>query len=182
MKFVDLVTIDTQVFLLINHLPHNTLLNALSLGLSAIGTAGIIWLILGGILFVHEETKDHRFFAPILLSAGASWILVEKILKPWVARSRPALEIGAILVGDGRTDFSFPSGHATISWALAVVLSRKEPRWKWMFYTLAVLISLSRIYLGVHYPLDVAAGTLFGWGIGSLALHLSLQKSQKKGV
>ena len=128
-----LLRIDRQLFLLINHLPHNAFLNALGVGLSAIGTAGIIWLILGGILFLREEKKDHLFFAPIFLSAGASWILVEKIIKPWIARSRPALELGTIIVGDGRTDFSFPSGHATIAWALAVVLSHKEPKWKTVF-------------------------------------------------
>lgn len=163
-----ILSLDQQLFILLNHLPHNALLNALGLGLSAIGTAGIIWLILGGILFLREEKKDHLFFIPILVSAAASWILVEKIIKPFIARPRPTLEMGAIILGNNLADYSFPSGHATIAFAMAVVLSRKEPKWKWIFYTLAVLISLSRIYLGVHYPLDVVFGAFLGWGIGRI--------------
>ena len=127
-----------------------------------------MWFALGVILFIREEKRDHRFFVPILLTVGASWILVEKIIKPLVARSRPALELGAIIIGDGRTDFSFPSSHATIAWAFVVVLANKEPRWRWLFFTLATLISFSRIYLGKHYPLDVLAGGLIGWGIGQV--------------
>lgn len=173
-----LLTLDHQLFFFINHLPHTVLLNALGVGLSAIGAAGIIWLILGVILFIREEKRDHLFFAPILASAAASWVLVEKIIKPFIARPRPTLEMGAIILGNNLADYSFPSGHATIAFAMAVVLSRKEPKWKWMFYTLAVLISLSRIYLGVHYPLDVVFGAFLGWGIGITSLQLSsyLQK------
>jgi len=69
-------------------------------------------------------------------------------------------------------DYSFPSTHATLAWAMAVILSREEPRLKYWFYTLAVLISLSRIYLGVHYPSDVAGGALLGWAIGYGAMRL----------
>ena len=161
-----LLLIDRQLFFWINHLPHNAFLNAINLLLSGIGTAGLVWFVLGVILILKEEIKDHWFLAPIVAAGGTSWLLVEKIIKPWAARSRPALEAGAIIVGDGRTDFSFPSGHATIAWAMAVVLSRKEPKWRWLFYTLAILISFSRIYLGKHYPLDVVAGALLGAVIG----------------
>lgn len=163
---------DTQLFLILNHLPHNALFNALGIGLSAIGTAGIVWLILGVILFLREEKKDHLFFAPILLSAATSWVLVEKIIKPLIARPRPTLEMGAIILGHDLADFSFPSGHATIAWALATVLAHKEPKWKIAFFVLAFLISFSRIYIGKHYPLDVIAGGVLGWGIGMITLAL----------
>lgn len=165
-----LLSFDQDLFFFLNHLPHNALLNTLGTGLSAIGTAGVIWLALGVILFLREEKKDHLFFAPILLSAVTSWILVEKIIKPIVARPRPTLEMGAIILGNNLLDFSFPSGHATIAWALATVLAHKEPKYKLFFFILAVLISFSRIYIGKHYPLDVLAGGVLGWGIGSITL------------
>lgn len=157
---------DSTLFLFLNHLPHNALFNTFGIGLSAIGTAGIVWLALGVILFLREEKKDHLFFAPILLSAVTSWLLVEKIIKPLVARPRPTLEMGAIILGLDLADYSFPSGHATIAWALAVVLSRKEPKWRWLFYTLALLTSFSRIYLGKHFPSDAIVGALLGTAIG----------------
>lgn len=180
-----LLTMDRQFFLLINHLPHNALLDTINLLLSGIGTAGLVWFILGVILILKEEKKDlptraslrrsqagHWFLAPIIAAGATSWVLVEKIIKPWVARARPSPEIGAMIIGDGRSDFSFPSGHATIAWAMAVVLSRKEPKLRWLFYTLALLISFSRVYLGKHFPSDVIAGGFLGFGIGFTVRYL----------
>lgn len=171
--FSSLLSFDQSLFLFINHLPHTPLTNALGLLLSGVGTAGIIWFLLGLFLFFREEKKDHWFFAPLFLAGGLSWFIVEVILKPLVARSRPGLELGAIFVGSTTNDsYSFPSGHATIAFAMAVVLSKKEPKWRWMFYVLAVFISLSRVFLGKHYPFDIAFGALIGYAIGLLVTKL----------
>lgn len=163
-----LVRFDSNLFLLLNHLPHTNAADALALAISGVGTAGIIWFTIATILFVREEKRDHWFFLPFVLAGGTSWAIVELFLKPLIARARPNEIMSGIIVGSGSDGYSFPSGHATIAFAMAVVLSRKEPKWKWMFYMLAVLISLSRIYLGVHYPLDVIFGVLLGWGIGRI--------------
>ncbi|MBI5619978.1 phosphatase PAP2 family protein [Candidatus Gottesmanbacteria bacterium] len=175
-----LLALDQSLFLFLNHLPHPAWADSLAIALSGVGTAGLVWFVIGVWLFLREEKKDRWFFAPLVLAGAASWLLVEQILKPWAARSRPALEAGAVIVGDGRTDFSFPSGHATIAWAMAVVLSNKEPKWRWIFYLLAILISFSRIYIGKHFPLDVVAGGLLGWGIGRLMVYLVSMKRKKE--
>ncbi|MBI3576898.1 phosphatase PAP2 family protein [Candidatus Gottesmanbacteria bacterium] len=168
----SLFLLDLKLFLFFNHLPHNALLDGLALLLSGVGTAGIIWLVLGGVLFFREEKKDH-WFALQLGSAGfLAWGLVEQVIKPLISRSRPGLEAGAIIAGGGSDGFSFPSGHAAIAWAMVVLLAQKEPRWRWFFYLLAVAISFSRVYLGKHYPLDVVAGGFLGWGIGFFALRV----------
>lgn len=161
-----LLTIDRQLFLAINHLPHTLTTDWLALTISGVGVGGLVWFLLAVVLFVREETKDHRFFMPILATLGMSWIFVELLLKYLVSRPRPTSEIGAIIVGSGAGWYSFPSSHATVSVAMAIVLSRYEPRWRTAFYILAFLISLSRIYLGVHYPSDVLAGMLLGAVIG----------------
>ena len=157
-----LLTLDRQLFFFINHLPHLAVSNTVALAISGVGTAGIIWFVLATVLFLKEEKKDHWFFIPVLAAGGTSWLMVEKIIKPLIARPRPTFEMGAIILGNNLPDFSFPSGHATIAFAMAVVLSRKEPKWKWVFYTLAILISFSRIYIGKHFPFDVLVGALLG--------------------
>lgn len=168
-----LLILDQQIFLIINHLPHTELTNALALAISGIGTAGLIWFIITALLFIKEEKKDQWFFLPSLFAGGTSWALVELILKPLVARVRPTELMGAIIVGPASHDFSMPSGHATIACAMATMLAHKEPKWRWIFFTLAILISLSRIYLGKHFPLDVIIGGMIGWGIGYLSNIIS---------
>lgn len=163
--------LDQHVFFAINHLPHPPLLDGLALFFSGIGTAGVVWFLLGLVLFIREKKKDHWFFLPLVSAGIASWVAVEALLKPLAARSRPGLELGAIVVGSS-IGFSFPSGHATTAWAMAVILARKEPRWKVWLYGLAALISFSRIYLGVHYPLDVIAGAALGWTLGTTTHRL----------
>ena len=58
--------------------------------------------------------------------------------------------------------YSFPSGHATVSFACATVLALAVPRLRWPLFTLAALIAFSRVYVGVHYPGDVLAGAVLG--------------------
>lgn len=178
-----LASIDQTVFFFINHLPHPRIVNLFAQLLSVVGTAGIIWFALGVLVFIREEKKDKKFVLQMAAMGVLTFILNEIFLKPFIGRLRPAVEMGAIIIGSNVGDsFSFPSGHAAISFAAAVVLSKKEPRWKWTFYTLAVLISLSRIYLGKHYPLDVLMGGVLGWGIGIASLRVSpyLQKKLVK--
>ena len=67
------------------------------------------------------------------------------------------------------TDWSFPSGHAATSFAGATMLSLFFPRLAPVLYGLAIAIAFSRVYVGVHYPVDViggaALGTAVGWGV-----------------
>jgi undecaprenyl-diphosphatase len=69
------------------------------------------------------------------------------------------------------TDLSFPSGHAATSFASAALLAWAAPRFAVPLYALAAAIAFSRVYVGVHYPLDVLAGALLGLGVAT-ALRL----------
>jgi 4-amino-4-deoxy-L-arabinose transferase-like glycosyltransferase/membrane-associated phospholipid phosphatase len=66
---------------------------------------------------------------------------------------------------------SFPSGHTAVSFAVAYVLSKSFPRLRLFFYAMAAFVAASRVYLGAHYPSDVAAGALLGLCIGWLLIN-----------
>jgi len=168
-----ILSIDRWLFFFINHAPHAPLFDALAMTLSGVyGSTVAVWILLSIVLFIREEERDHWFFLPVILASAASAFITNVWLKNAIARFRPQVLPEAISVGAPLSDFSFPSGHATFAWALAVVLTGKEPRAKWLFYLLAFAISLSRIYLGKHYPSDVVVGGILGWVIGKSALMI----------
>lgn len=169
--YQTLINLDHQIFLFINHLPHTPFSDTIALTLSGVyASTTIIWLLLALWLFVREEKRDHWFFFPVVLVTVLSELFTNQFLKNIFTRSRPPAELGAVNIGSLLSDYSFPSGHATIAWAFAVILSAKEPRAKYFFYLLAFFISLSRVYLGKHYPADILVGNIVGTTIGLVAL------------
>ena len=77
---------------------------------------------------------------------------------------------GLILLVEKQKDFSFPSGHSCASFAAATALLGHLPlRIGIGLVILALLVALSRLYVGVHYPSDVLGGILVGIGAGCLA-------------
>ena len=139
--------------------------------------AVILFIILSWIL-----TKQRRVLRRLaLLYAIQSGILYG--LKFLIQRQRPLffLEMASkISKGPGEIlDPSFPSGHALYAFMMATLLGHWFPRYRIIFFLLAGFIGWTRIYLGLHYPTDVIAGGLLGYGITRLFLYrmnLSLGK------
>ena len=129
------------------------------------GSFGLIWLALAIVLagpMWRRPTLAARTAATILVAEAASGGL-----KEWLGRDRPPLRDPEPepLVSLPLTS-SFPSGHATVAFACATVLALAVPRLRWPLFALAALIAFSRVYVGVHYPLDVLAGAVLGVTFG----------------
>ena len=120
-----------------------------------------------------------RGFVPVCALAVLAAILVatllgDDLLKPLVGRLRPPRDhLGLTAIVTLPLGPSFPSGHATQSFAVATCLGLLAPRLRTGALALATLIALSRVYLGVHFPSDVLAGALLGalvgWGVARVA-------------
>jgi undecaprenyl-diphosphatase len=107
--------------------------------------------------------------------AGLAGLLLYRVLKRRLVRERPFITHRAIVRGTAPLDrFSFPSGHTLHAVCFAVVAIQAFPVLAWVLVPLAVLIALSRMVLGLHYPSDVLAGALLGEGIAQAALLLPL--------
>ncbi|MGH9212919.1 MAG: phosphatase PAP2 family protein [Acidimicrobiales bacterium] len=89
------------------------------------------------------------------------------LLKDWASRARP----DGVRVHEDADGLGFPSGHSAVAWALAAVVASQLPtRWRWLPFLVATMVAVARINAGVHYPLDVVGGSLWGLAVGSLVV------------
>jgi undecaprenyl-diphosphatase len=139
--------------------------------LSKVGGHGLIWLGLGlGVSLLWRRAAP--FVLVLLADAAADGLAT--LLKIAVGTHRPSG--GGPLITIPHSD-SFPSGHTATSFACATVLSAFVPRAAPAFYVLALAIGYSRIYVGVHWPLDVVGGAVLGIATALLLLAVTRRRS-----
>ena len=108
-----------------------------------------------------------------MLAAGTIGLVLYKLLKSGTTRARPCQVLTDIRAGIAPLDaFSFPSGHTLHAVAFTVVGVSYFPALAWVFVPFTLLVALSRVVLGLHYPSDVLAGAAIGAGVAEAILAL----------
>jgi undecaprenyl-diphosphatase len=161
---------DTSLFLLINHGCQNNVLDTLMFFVT--NKSYILYIVIVVPLFFKDWRKGLLVFS---LSAVGFFTAdgIGDILKHLLARPRPCHELQSVrLLGDCLTSFSFPSGHAATSFAVASIIGHYSRRAAVPAFLLAALVAFSRIYVGVHYPSDVLGGAVLGCATGGFIIFL----------
>lgn len=126
-----------------------------------IGSATFVSLMCLGAL-ISNDSKIHSVGVKCSVTLLISNIIAQ-ILKFSVNRIRPFLKIENLNIKKiGIDKYSFPSGHTTAAFSMAVMFSLTFSSFSFVFIAVASLVGISRMYLGVHYPSDVIVGSLLG--------------------
>jgi len=105
-------------------------------------------------------------------AVGLADLTTVRLLKPLFARARPpfALETVRLLLPHQAPSPAFPSAHAANAFAFAFVVFTEYKRVGAALFAVAAVVSYSRVYVGVHYPLDAVGGAMWGMFIGICAV------------
>lgn len=176
----DIDNFDRQWALAINGLGgKHQLLDAAAIAISSAGLwigVGVCFLLF---LLRSGRTKILSTFFLGLVALGLSDLVSFEVIKPWIQRERPCWVVDGIhkVLGYCGGSYGFTSNHAAnaAAFIFTMILSRYFTRQVLVFAAgLGVLVGLSRIYLGVHYPLDVLVGFVLGAGAAVAVRFLKL--------
>lgn len=173
--------IDAKILLFIQDHLRFEVLDPFMTHVTLLGNMGILWILVSLVLLAVPKTRKAGFLA--LASMIVTFIIANLWLKNSVARVRPYETVpGLHLMIAKENDWSFPSGHASSAFAAATAIYR-NCRYRIIgvpCIVMALIISWSRLYVGVHYPSDVICGALIGVIVAWILTALFRGKSRRK--
>ncbi len=171
-------TIDSSILLWIQSNLRADWLTPIMTFITSLGNNAYFWIATILILFCFKKTRKVAIVAAV--SMGVCFLINNGILKTLVDRTRPYDAVnGLVPLVERMHDSSFPSGHTSISFSVAMIYYfMLDKRIGIASLVLATLIGFSRLYVGVHYPTDVLAGCIVGIGSACLVWYVYKKKYQ----
>ena len=175
-----LYSIDLDLLYFFNHSLSSKVLDSFFLLITNVKNWYLAYAVLLGICFFKGGTKGKLAVAGVLLLIVICDQLSHNVLKEIFERARPCKALNDIITpaGCGGT-YSFPSNHAFNNFAATTFFFLLYRNLKWILFTVAVSVSLSRVYLGLHYPSDIFTGAMLGILFGYLFAVLVIKINDK---
>lgn len=171
-----LYSIDVAIFRFINGTLANPVTDKLMPFITDVTHWYLVYVLLWFIILFKGGKYRVGLAIGMILLVIVSDQISSSLLKNLFERARPCKVLENVHLLVGCTDsYSFPSSHAVNNFAAAMFFTYFYRHLKWILFSVATLMALSRIFVGVHYPSDVFGGALIGLVIGySLALIYNL--------
>lgn len=158
---IRILDLDYKGCLYFNHLSHSQQVAAFFKIISRLGD-GIFWYVMLAIVWILEGLR-YGLQILYLLAGGAVGTSIYKYLKHKTTRPRPYQVHQVIILGERPLDhFSFPSGHTLHAVMVSITLGYIQPLLITLLMPFTILVALSRMILGLHYPSDVLVGAAIG--------------------